>query len=275
MFGASRGVERRLQRGRERARREEGPPRVRRLRIVSPNTTHGASQRLRGEDVATRRRVALDGVQGVAEPGQKRGLERPDEVERGGELAVMANEIPGRGRGDRRGRIRIRIPRGDMCSGRRVSGRRGDVAALRVGGLRRRPRRQGLAPRHLLAAALTERTLRAARPGPRSASARHEERGASGVSSSGSALVTKRCAQARFERRHARSFFSAGPQSGRSAFLPVWFTTRCVQRENAAAASGHTTRPCTRAGAGAGWGVRDQDARSGGKQRKVRARRTG
>lgn len=86
--------------------------------------------------------------------------------------------------------------------------------------------------------------------------------------------MTKRCAQARFERRHARSFFSAGPQSGRSAFLPVWFTTRCVQRENATAASGHTTRPCTRAGAGAegGFAIRTREA-AGINEKPARAER--
>ena len=36
-----------------------------------------------------------------------------------------------------------------------------------------------------------------------------------------------------------------------SACLPVWLTTRCAQRENSAAASGHATLPC-----GIAWGKR-------------------
>ena len=43
---------------------------------------------------------------------------------------------------------------------------------------------------------------------------------------------------------HARIFLSCFEQSGTSASLPVWLTTRCAQRENSAAASGQTTRPC-------------------------------
>ena len=48
----------------------------------------------------------------------------------------------------------------------------------------------------------------------------------------------------RSRRRHARIFLNCLEQSGTSACLPVWLTTRCAQRENSAAASGHTTLPC-------------------------------
>ena len=55
----------------------------------------------------------------------------------------------------------------------------------------------------------------------------------------------------RLRRRHARIFLSCFEQSGMSACLPVWLTTRCAQRENSAAASGHATLPC-----GIAWGKR-------------------
>ena len=39
--------------------------------------------------------------------------------------------------------------------------------------------------------------------------------------------------------------------------MPVWLTTRCAQRENSAAASGHTTLPC-----GIAWGKHSEFRRS-------------
>ena len=184
----------------------------------------------------------------------------------------MANEIPGGGRGDRRGGTESESPRRYVFGPASV-GRRGDVAALRVGGLRRRPRRQGLAPRHLLAAALLERTLRAARPGPRSASPGMKRGKWSVVVRERARDETMRSGALRAEAR--AGLLQRGAAVGEVRLLAgvVHDEVRAARERGGGVGAHHAALHA--GGGGGGGGVRGSDARSGGKQRKVRARRTG